>query len=114
MFDGPPKIRDLAIKLDFEPFYEILYKNWSSSTHGSSVINGVVTGDENGIAQINQIRLPFDSESVTGLCINLSVLLFSKFIKAKHPERQNDFKNWYLNFRVETKILLERKLFLKK
>lgn len=114
MFGGPSKIRDLAIKLDFEPFYEILYKNWSSSTHGTSVVDGIVTGDQNGIAQILQIRLPFDAESVTGLCTNLSVLLFSKYIKAKHPEKDNEFKQWYRVFREETKILLQRILFSSK
>lgn len=114
MFDGPSNIRELAIKLDLEPFYEILYKSWSSSTHGTSVIDGIVSGDENGIAQINQIRLPFDAESVTGLCTNLSVLLFSKYIKAKHPDKNNDFKQWYAQFREETKILLQRTLFLTK
>jgi len=86
MFDGPANIRELAIMLDLEPFYEILFKSWSSSTHGTSVIDGIVTGDKNGIVQINQIRLPFDAESVTGLCTNLSVFLFSKYIKSKHPD----------------------------
>lgn len=114
MFDGPLKIRDLSTKLDLEPFYESLYKNWSSSTHGTSVIDGIVVADENGIAQIYQIRLPFDAETVTGLCTNLSVLLFSKYINAKHPEKQNEFKEWYTEFREETKILLEKTLFLTK
>jgi len=114
MFDGPLNTRELAIKLDLEPFYEILFKSWSSSTHGTSVIDGIVTGGENGIAHINQIRLPFDAESVTGLCTNLSVFLFSKYIKAKHPDQYNGFKQWYAQFREETKILLQRTLFLTK
>jgi len=114
MFDGPSNIRELSTILGLEPFYEILYKSWSSSSHGTSVIDGIVTGDENGIAQIYQIRLPFDAESVTGLCTNLSVLLFSKYIKAKHLEKQNEFKQWYAEFREETKILLQKTLFLTK
>jgi hypothetical protein len=114
LFNGPNNIRQLATKLDLEPFYEILYKSWSSSTHGTSVIDGIVTGDENGIAQIYQLRLPFDVESVTGLCTNLSVLLFSKYIKARFPEKERDFQKWYSSFSQETKILLQRILFLKK
>jgi hypothetical protein len=114
LFDGPSSIRLLAERVKLESFYEILYKSWSSSTHGTSVIDGVLSGDENGIAQINQIRLPFDAESVTGISINLSAFLFSKFIKAKMPERENEFTEWYKQFREDTKIILDRKIFLSK
>jgi hypothetical protein len=114
LFDGPLKIRDLSERLKLELYYEILYKSWSSSTHGTSVIDGIVTGDENRIAQINQIRLPFDAESVTGLCITLSSILFSRIIKAKMPDRENAFKQWYKDFSQETKIVSERTIFLSK
>lgn len=112
LFDGPLKIRHLAGRVKLEGFYEILYKSWSSSTHGTSVIDGVVSGDENGIAQIHQIRLPFDAETVTGIAIDLSVFLFSKYINAKMPEKGNDFKQWYRQFSQDSKIVLERKIFL--
>jgi Family of unknown function (DUF5677) len=114
LFDGPSDIRKLAEKVKLESFYIMLYKNWSSSTHGTSVIDGVVTGDENGIAQINQIRLPFDAESVTGTGIYLSAFLFSKYIKAKMPERDGEFKLWYKQFSQDTKIVLDRTIFLSK
>jgi len=114
LFDGPSTIRELSVRLHLESFYETLYKSWSSSTHGTSVIDGVVTGDENGIAQINQIRLPFDAESVTGTGIYLSAFLFSKYIKAKMPEREIEFKQWYKQFSQDTKIVLERTIFLSK
>ena len=114
LYDGPCNIRELSVRLKLEAFYEMLYKNWSSSTHGTDVINGVITGDENGMAQINQIRLPFDAETVTGIGINLSVLLFSKYIKAKIPERDNEFIRWYKEFSQETKIVFERRIFLSK
>lgn len=114
LFEGPSNIRELSIRLNLEAFYEMLYKSWSSSTHGTSVIDGVVTGDENKMAQINKIRLPFDAESVTGICINLSVYLFSKYIKAKMPEKENEFKQWYREFSQDTKIVLDRTIFLSK
>lgn len=114
LFDGPSNIRYLAGRVKLESFYEILYKSWSSSTHGTSVIDGVITGDKNGIAQINQIRLPFDAESVTGISISLSAFLFSKYIKAKMPERESEFIQWYKQFSLDTKIILERKIFLSK
>jgi hypothetical protein len=114
LFDGPLNIRGLSVRLNLEAFYEMYYKSWSSSTHGTSVLNGIVSGDENGIAQIHQIRLPINAESVTGTCINLSAFLFSKYIKAKMPERESDFKQWYKQFSQDTKIVLERQIFLSK
>jgi hypothetical protein len=114
LFDGPSTIRDLSKNLHLEGLYEILYKNWSVSTHGTSVIDGIVTGDENNIAQISQIRLPFDAESVTGTGIYLSTYLLSKYIRTKVPYKEIEFKQWYKQFSIETRIIQRRSIFKSK
>ncbi len=110
LFDGPKNIEDLANKSDFSGLYEVLYRSWSNSVHGTDIIQGKLSQDESKRAEIVQIRYPKEAQSLTLYCFNLSVPIFKTFIESRIPSRINDFNKWYLNIKKFTEKLSEKEL----
>ena len=94
LYHGPRNIEQLADRLGFNAYYEILYRGLSSSTHGTAIIQGKVTRNIDYSVDIHQIRLPTGAQTMTALCFNLSTYLFKTYIHKRLPNKISDFDNW--------------------
>ena len=114
LYNGPRTIEQLADRLGFNSYYEILYRGFSSSTHGTAVIQGKITKNKLFGVDIHQIRLPTGAQTVTTLCFNLSTYLFKSYIHKRLPNKISDFNVWIKSIQpifkaLETKDLIRIK-----
>lgn len=110
LFNGPRKIEQLANRLGYNTYYEILYRQWSSSTHGTAIIQGKIHKNTNFGVDILQIRLPNEAQIVTTFCINLSTYLFRTYIHKRLPNKNDEFKSWIQGIQPIFKALETRNL----
>jgi hypothetical protein len=111
LYDGPKDIEMLANKSQFAVLYEILYRSWSQSVHGTDIIQGKVSKNTSGLGEILQIRFPAEAQTITQYCFNLSIPIFQKFIEKRIPEKNDEFKKWYMEIRKFTLALADAKIF---
>ena len=112
LYNGPRNIEQLANKLGFNAYYEILYRELSSSTHGTAIIQGKIARNINYGVDIYQIRLPTGAQTITTFCLNLSTYLYKSYIHKRLSEKIYDFKAWINEIRpifkaLETKDLIK-------
>jgi hypothetical protein len=111
MFDGPRNIEDLANRLNNQLSYQILYRVFSSNVHGSGQIQGKLLPNENGTANLASIRLPFQAQMITQHICNTLLSSHQTFIKARIPNKLQNFNKWYLEkYRTNYTYLLDNKL----
>lgn len=111
LFDGPSDIEQLAKHLNHHALYEMIYRSLSNNVHGNDVLKSKLSKAENGCVDIIQIRFPKDAQSVITQAINFLLLIYMEMLKKKLPERQKEFNKWYMVFRDDNKLLLEKQLF---
>ena len=108
LFNGPINIKELAEKQEMSFLYEVLYREWSGSVHGTDVFQGKVIPSnikeldsnlDKVFADIIQIRFPKDSQRVTSYCLLLLLKSFRLVVNFKAPEKVDNLKNWYLTVR---------------
>ena len=56
LFDGPKSIKQLAERLKHPVLYDVFFRHWSSSIHGTDIIQGKLSGNSNNQLEILQIR----------------------------------------------------------
>jgi hypothetical protein len=110
LFEGPSNIQKLAESAGYHAHYEILYRNLSKSTHGTDIYDGTITTDTNGFAQIYQIRLPFEAETVVGFCTSLSATIFLKYYQKRNMKDYDDYVSWYANLKPMMNKINERRI----
>lgn len=99
-FNGPKNIEALAKHLKHKTMYEILYRKWSGAVHGSDIYLGRISSTEvEGKIDIVQIRFIKDLQEVVNYSLTLSLKVYRLFISNRIPEKQNEFKTWYLSIR---------------
>jgi len=104
LFDGPKNIQELANNLNYQIFYEILYRNWSASAHGTNILDGKASRTNDNKLALYQIRMPNKKcIEVTQYCFNLSLIIFKSIINKKFPDRIETYNQWYLK---ESKFIL--------
>lgn len=94
LYDGPENVEKLANRLGFNAFYEILYRQLSSSTHGTSIIQGKISKNPLYGVDIYQIRMPSNAQTITTMCFNLSIYLFKTYITKRLPGKLLDYTEW--------------------
>ncbi|MBN2616119.1 MAG: hypothetical protein JXR71_10545 [Bacteroidales bacterium] len=106
LFNGPQSIQGLAIHLKMSSFYELVYRNWSGSVHSTDIINGKIVKSQNAnevsdkiSADIIQIRLPKDAQSVSAFTLVLMIKTYSTLINTKIPDKKVEYTKWYLSVR---------------
>jgi len=97
LYGGPTSIEKLADYLKLTAMYHILYRQWSSSTHGTDIIQGKISRSSTGQTEILQLRLPTEAQVLTVLAVSIALELFQLFIRHYSRERSSDYKNWYTN-----------------
>lgn len=110
LYNGPRNVEQLADRLGFNAYYEILYRGLSSSTHGNAIIQGKVARNINYGVDIHQIRLPAGAQTVTTFCFNLSTYLFKTYIYKRLPNKISDFDDWIKSIQSIFKALATKDL----
>ena len=95
IYGGPRNIEKLADHLKLSAMYHILYRQWSSATHGTDIIQGKISPQSDGKAAILQFRLPTDAQVLTLLAVSIGLELFQIVIKHYVPTRMDDYRSWY-------------------
>lgn len=113
LHNGPENIEKLAFKLNRPAQYHTLYRQWSSTAHGTDIIRKKVSVDESGRVFIHQIRLPNDAQFITLLTISFASTVIRKFINHFIPEKRNEVKKWYIEEIQDINLALSKKEFIK-
>lgn len=114
LYDGPQNFLELSKYLNKSLIYEFQYRNYSENVHVTSLQKGIArAGKDSG--QIIQIRDFEDSRDVFQSTISNLLESYNTFIKNRIPHKNEEFKNWYSEFRiVNHKILKEYTINYKK
>jgi hypothetical protein len=94
LYDGPLKIEKLAYNLGFNVYYELLYRIFSSSTHGNEIMQGKIAKNKQKGIDIFQIRLSTGSKNIISFCIALTTYLFKTYINRRLPTKKEEFDSW--------------------
>jgi len=82
LFDGPPSIRDLALRLKHGANYEFLYRPWSNAVHAGDCFANIVRGD-NGGQHIRPLRHPEGLQAMiafaVGVCLAVNRTLLDRY-----------------------------------
>lgn len=95
LYNGPKNIEQLANRLGRRDLYEILYRYWSGTTHGTDILHGKLRRTKEGETMIVSIRFPAMAQMVTVYSLNLCVWMFSLVIRKRLPNHKNEFRKWY-------------------
>jgi hypothetical protein len=71
LWDGPPKVEQLAFRLNRTSLYEGLYRPWSIRVHGFASLERFEIGDQ-GKAMMQSVRSPDGLHDITGLAVNFA------------------------------------------
>ena len=97
LFGGPRSLEMLADNLQLSGVYEVFYRHWSDSIHGTDIFEGKVSASATpGEVLISQIRLPNNAQYITQMAISLSLDVYRNLIKYFVPSMLNDYRNWYI------------------
>lgn len=99
LFNGPDNICELAKRLNLSSLYEVLYREWSGPTHGTDIIQGKILPNATKTVDFVQIRYAKDAQSIVSWGMTLSLRTFQTFIKNRLPDKEEDYKKWYLTIR---------------
>jgi hypothetical protein len=99
LFNGPNNIDELAKRLNLSSLYEVLYREWSGPTHGTDIIHGKIFPNATSTVDFVQIRYAKDAQSIVSWGMTLSLRTFQTFIKNRLPDKEEDYKKWYLTIR---------------
>ncbi len=101
-FDGPKSIELLAKNVELPALYEVLYRGYSGSVHGTNIISGRIGINTLGHFSVQNLRFPNLNEihSITLNSFNLCNIVYSTYISSKIPERRDDYISWYNSFKT--------------
>jgi hypothetical protein len=95
-FDGPKTIESLASYLKQKSLYEIVYRKWSGSVHGTDIYVGKMsTTPEEERIDIFQIRFFKDVKEVVSYALIMGFKVFSDYIFHRVPEKKLEYSRWY-------------------
>jgi len=95
LHNGPSSIEKLAERLDRRGMYNILYRQWSKSVHGTDLIRGKISIDDEKRVSVHQIRLPTNAEEVTKYSVSFALLNMRTFTDRFCPNKKAENTQWY-------------------
>lgn len=101
LYSGPKNIEQLAKYLKHNAIYEVMYRGYSGNVHATDIYKGKLLPNNEGSFDIKQIRNPKDAQSVTIDTINFLLMVYLKYFGERIPERKIEFRDWYLEFKIE-------------
>lgn len=99
LFGGPQKIEQLANRLNRQAFYEILYRRWSGSTHGTDVIDGKIfppSEEGKGNVSIVQIRYAKDAQEIVQYALSFLLIAYTVMVNKRLSDLKPDLTKWYM------------------
>lgn len=94
---GPTDVQQLARRLGRGAQYEILYRTWSLTAHGTDL--GRQLTQEDGVAAIRVFRDPEDIATTYSLAISFGLETMRALLTYYRPdELEGSFARWYLGF----------------
>lgn len=94
LYDGPRNIPALAEEVELSAFYEILYRLWSSSVHGTNLMKRILV--EDGSISILPLRTADENSDVTHNAISIAFFCFLSFLKHYRPDKEGELLEWYV------------------
>lgn len=113
LHSGPSSIEKLAERLDRSGMYHILYRHWSTSVHGTDLIRGKISIDDEKRVNVHQIRLPTNAEEVTKFSVSFALLNINTFTDHFCSHKKNENAQWYKdNIQTQYLELVEKKIII--
>ena len=94
-------VQDLSKYVKKYDLYELLYKTWSTTVHGSDTISGNFFGHTDGSLSMLAIRQPhkiYELANLTFRLLEIAVLLVPSYLNNK--EQNGDILYWYKSFQI--------------
>jgi hypothetical protein len=108
-FGGPSNIYGLAKHLNQVALYELLYRQWSGTVHGSQVYLGKLTsGPQKGMVEIVQLRYFKDVQEVATYAQLFSLKLFRQYVSKRLPEKEKELNKWYVENRGRFQMMTDK------
>lgn len=95
LFDGPRNIRALARGVAKGEWYEILYRDWSTTSHASDPFR-VLSIRKSGETAIRLFRTPEEFQRLASLALSVGVAAIRIVTDAYIPEMRPALAGWYL------------------
>ena len=95
LFGGPASLRDLAIHHQMGSFYEVLYRGWSESVHGTSGMDSIGASEEEGMNAVRPIRHPSGLEAACGFAAQFAITATQKLVMTYAVEQARAFEKMY-------------------
>lgn len=112
LFNGPRNIEQLANTLKRQALYEVLYRGWSSSIHGTDVIKSKLHQTLDGNVEIIQLRHLKDVQMITQITVTLAIMCYQVMIDKRIPSHAQDFAKWYLTIQKDYRKITNEKLLI--
>ncbi len=97
---GPTSIAALSKYLKHETVYEILYRKWSGSVHGTDIYLGKMSSENNEARiQIAQLRSVVDLPNVVLYSALFTFKVYRLYVSNRLKEKIKDYETWYLSNR---------------
>lgn len=101
LFNGPKDMERMADRLELMAIYDVFYRDWSGPTHSTDILQGKVSQDSNGKAEIHQLRTPKNVKEVSSGVLVLSLMMFSFYIDNRIPNKKPNYRDWYFSIRED-------------
>jgi len=95
-WDGPQNVEQLALRLGEGASYELLYRNWSQTSHAQDALRRITSSD--GKPAIRAFRCGENLASQYHFAIHFGVRAMRTVLAHYRPDELNhSFKRWYLS-----------------
>ncbi|QTR88981.1 DUF5677 domain-containing protein [Bacillus cytotoxicus] len=105
LFDGPEKIRDLAVYCGFEVEYDILYGAYSKQVHSTNALQHleIIRGGRLGI---KRLRTYYNPQGSLVAARSFGIAAIKYYIDFFLPELNEEFADWYIK-EIDPDILVK-------
>ena len=107
LFGGADNIQNLAKMLNKYTYYEILYREWSGTVHGSNIFNGKMQQSSDGNLAYYKIRLPAGLCFMSKMACDLAINSFGYYVLNRHPGQLDKYNIWQADFMARYEAVLD-------
>lgn len=111
-YGGPKNVEALSLYLKQKTLYELLYRKWSGTVHGSDVYLGRLLNNSEGGVDIIQLRFIKDVQEVVRFAMTLSLKVFKAYIDNRIPEKEQDSAMWYMTIRDKYLLITQTNMII--
>jgi hypothetical protein len=105
---------ELAQTSKKELFHTVFYKDWSSNTHGTNILQGSMAMDKDGEgAGVNELRIPYEVQSVIVGLYPCLTDTYQAYLKLRLPAYLPALVEWKVHNFPIFKTLLEKQYIIK-